>query len=132
MNTIPKWIVTKHTLMPRTIKGRKIKIAVVGCGRIAAKHFDAIEQHNENLELVGVCDIDPEVLDNTVTRTGAPGYDDLRALLKNAHADLVTICTPSGLHPAQTVRCAKSGCHVMTEKPMATHWSDGLRMVSGS
>ena len=115
--------------MPRTIKDRKIKIAVVGCGRIAVKHFDAIAQHSENLELVGVCDSDHQVLDKIVTRTGAPGYDNLRALLKKSNADLVSICTPSGLHPAQTMRCAKSGCHVMTEKPMATHWNDGLRMV---
>jgi UDP-N-acetyl-2-amino-2-deoxyglucuronate dehydrogenase len=115
--------------MPRIIKDRKIKIAVVGCGRIAAKHFDAIEQHSENLQLVGVCDIDHEVLDKTITHSGAPGYDNLRDLLKKTNPDLVSICTPSGLHPAQTMRCAKSGCHVMTEKPMATHWNDGLRMV---
>jgi len=115
--------------MPRIIKDRKIKIAVVGCGRIAAKHFDAIEQHSDNLELVGVCDINHEALDKVITQSGAPGYDDLRDLLKNTRPDLVSICTPSGLHPAQTMRCAKSGCHVMTEKPMATHWNDGLRMV---
>ena len=36
---------------------------------------------------------------------------------------------PSGLHPAQTVEIAKAGCHVMTEKPMATRWQDGVRMV---
>jgi UDP-N-acetyl-2-amino-2-deoxyglucuronate dehydrogenase len=115
--------------MPRTIVDRKIKIAVVGCGRIASKHFDAIEQHAENLDLVGVCDIDHEILDKTISRTGAPGYDNLRALLKHSEPDLVSICTPSGLHPAHTMRCAKSGCHVMTEKPMATHWNDGLQMV---
>jgi UDP-N-acetyl-2-amino-2-deoxyglucuronate dehydrogenase len=115
--------------MPRIIKDRKIKIAVVGCGRIAVKHFDAIDKHNDNLELVGVCDTDQGVLDKAVTLTGAPGYDDLRSMLKNTNPDIVAICTPSGLHPAQTMRCAKSGCHVMTEKPMATHWSDGLRMV---
>ena len=115
--------------MPRIIKDRKIKIAVVGCGRIAPKHFDAIAQHSENLELVGICDNDHVVLDKTSTKLGSPGYDNLRDLLKNTHPDLVSICTPSGLHPAQTMRCAKSGCHVMTEKPMATHWNDGLRMV---
>ena len=115
--------------MPRTIKDRKIKIAVVGCGRISSKHFEAIEKHQENLEFVGVCDSDHEVLDKAVSRTGAPGYDNLRSLLKQADADLVALCTPSGLHAAQTMRCAKSGCHVVTEKPMATHWSDGLRMV---
>lgn len=115
--------------MPRTIKDRKIKIAVVGCGRIAAKHFEAIEKHSDSLELVGICDTDRAVLDKAVSETGVPGYEDLRDLLKKSEADLVALCTPSGLHPAQTMRCAKSGCHVMTEKPMATQWNDGLRMV---
>ena len=40
----------------------KIKIAVVGCGRIATKHFEAIQQHSNNLDLVAVCDINKDVL----------------------------------------------------------------------
>jgi UDP-N-acetyl-2-amino-2-deoxyglucuronate dehydrogenase len=39
------------------------------------------------------------------------------------------LCTPSGLHPQQAILAARAGCHVMTEKPMATRWSDGLQMV---
>ena len=38
------------------IKDRKIKVAIVGCGRIANNHFGSIEKHQESLELVGVCD----------------------------------------------------------------------------
>ena len=40
-----------------------------------------------------------------------------------------TITTPSGLHADQAVAIAQTGRHVMTEKPMATRWQDGLRMV---
>jgi len=39
------------------------------------------------------------------------------------------VTTPSGLHPRQTIEIARSGRHVLTEKPMATKWEDGLRMV---
>jgi len=39
------------------------------------------------------------------------------------------LSTPSGLHPEQAIECAHAGFHVMTEKPMATRWQDGLRMV---
>ena len=42
---------------------------------------------------------------------------------------MVILCTPSGLHSAQTVEAAAAGVHVMTEKPIATRWDDGLRMV---
>jgi UDP-N-acetyl-2-amino-2-deoxyglucuronate dehydrogenase len=116
--------------MPRIIPhDRKIKVAVVGCGRIALKHFEAIERHAESLELVGVCDTDADALAKAEERTKSPGFPDLRALLKKSSPDLVALCTPSGLHSKQTIRCAHSGCHVMTEKPMATHWKDGLKMV---
>src|SRR5690606_31003439 len=50
-------------------------------------------------------------------------------LLRSTDADVVTLCTPSGLHPDQAIQVATAGRHVMTEKPMATRWTDGLRMV---
>ena len=117
-------------IMPRIIpKTSKIKIAVIGCGRIAEKHFDAINSHRENIELVSICDSNPQQLERAVKKTGVKGYLNLREMLKDSDAHLVALCTPSGLHPEQTIRCARDGRHVMTEKPMATHWRDGLQMV---
>jgi UDP-N-acetyl-2-amino-2-deoxyglucuronate dehydrogenase len=110
-------------------KDEKIKVAVVGCGRISTKHFEAINAHQNDLELVGVCDSNEQQLQQAMATTGANGYKDLRDLLKQTDAQLITLCTPSGLHPQQAIRCAKSDRHIMTEKPMATHWRDGLRMV---
>ncbi len=111
------------------ITGRKIRIAIVGCGRISKNHFGSIEQHVDSLELVAVCDIDPVVLSKHSEEYGVPGYGDMEAMLNNQQIDLVAICTPSGVHPGQTVLAAKHKVHVMTEKPMATRWHDGLRMV---
>jgi UDP-N-acetyl-2-amino-2-deoxyglucuronate dehydrogenase len=107
----------------------KIKIAVVGCGRIADKHFEAIQQHEKHLELVSICDIDKKILDKYAASLGVDGYISMLDMLKNVEMDIVAICTPSGLHPDQTVLASDFGVHVMTEKPMATRWSDGLRMV---
>jgi UDP-N-acetyl-2-amino-2-deoxyglucuronate dehydrogenase len=50
-------------------------------------------------------------------------------MLARERLDLVALCTPSGLHPQQAILAAKNGVHVLTEKPMATRWSDGLAMV---
>jgi len=111
------------------IVDRKIRIAVVGCGRISANHFGAIERHSDNMELTAVCDSDPEALGRATEKTGVRGFADLDDLLSARVADLVALCTPSGLHPVQTIQAARAGLHVMTEKPMATHWSDGLEMV---
>ena len=111
------------------IKDRKIKVALVGCGRIANNHFAAIEKHVDRIQLVDVCDIDTAALEQAVAKTGARGHLSLTKMLGTSDADLVILTTPSGLHPEQTIEVARAGRHVMTEKPMATRWHDGLRMV---
>ncbi len=111
------------------IKDRKIKIAVVGCGRISKNHFGSIQEHSDELELVAVCDIDPLVLEEHSSKYQVSAYLDMEEMLQKEQIDLVALCTPSGVHPDQTVLAAKYKVHVMTEKPMATRWNDGVRMV---
>jgi UDP-N-acetyl-2-amino-2-deoxyglucuronate dehydrogenase len=111
------------------VTDRKIRFALVGCGRISANHFDALDRHADRAELVGVCDIDPDALCRAEERTGAPGFGSLDTLLAGTDADVVILSTPSGLHSKQAVQVAAAGRHVMTEKPMATRWQDGKRMV---
>ncbi|MBA2648545.1 MAG: Gfo/Idh/MocA family oxidoreductase [Legionella sp.] len=114
---------------PWTIRDRKINIALVGCGRISTNHFQAIDQHQSNLSLVGVCDNDALALERAVLDYKVEGYRSLDDLLKFTQPDLVALATPSGLHPAQTIKIAQAGSHVLTEKPMATRWQDGINMV---
>jgi UDP-N-acetyl-2-amino-2-deoxyglucuronate dehydrogenase len=111
------------------VRDRKLRFALVGCGRISANHFDALDRHKDRAELVGVCDLDPDSLARAEARTGAPGFRSLEALLKGTTADIVILATPSGLHADQAIQVAGTGRHVMTEKPMATRWRDGKRMV---
>jgi len=115
--------------VPKQIVGRPIRVGVVGCGRISANHFKAIEQHKENLQLAAVCDNDRKALDAARSQYQVTGFASLHEMLAKSDVDLVVLCTPSGLHPSQAIQAAQAGRHVMTEKPMATRWSDGLRMV---
>ncbi|MCS0631310.1 Gfo/Idh/MocA family oxidoreductase [Telluria mixta] len=117
---------------PAPIPDRKIRFALVGCGRIANNHFEALRKHHDRAELVGVCDVDPRALDRAVGMTGAEGYTSLQEMLRRVDADIVVVTTPSGLHPEQSIQIANSGRHVMTEKPMATRWEDGKRMVAAA
>ena len=112
-----------------TITDRKIRLALVGCGRVAANHFGAIEQHVDSVELLDVCDVNDVALEKAVARTKATGHTSLTEMLKTTLADIVILTTPSGLHSEQTIQIALSGLHVMTEKPMATRWRDAVRMV---
>lgn len=115
--------------MHTPIIGRKIRIGVVGCGRISKNHFGSIEAHAEELELAAVCDIDREVLAAHSEKYGVKGYVRLEEMLREEKLDLVALCTPSGQHSAQAEMAARYGVNVMTEKPMATRWHDGARMV---
>ena len=111
------------------IRDRKLRVAIVGCGRISANHFMSIEKHHDHLELASVCDIDTTVMQAHSNRFKVPGYLDLEQMLTEERLDLVALCTPSGIHPAQAMLAARHGVHVVTEKPMATRWKDGVAMV---
>lgn len=108
---------------------RKVAFALVGCGRIAKNHIAAITEHSDRCELLDVCDNDPGRLAEAVAATGARGHATLAGMLAATKAECVILTTPSGMHPAQAIEVARSGRHVVTEKPMATRWQDGLAMV---
>ncbi|WP_231512267.1 Gfo/Idh/MocA family protein [Paucibacter sp. KBW04] len=111
------------------ILDRPIRFALVGCGRISKNHIEAIAAHGERARLVAVCDTRPEALAAAVAQTGAAGFASLDALLANTDADVVVLATPSGLHPQQAIQVAASGRHVLSEKPMATKFDEGMAMV---
>lgn len=114
---------------PEELSSRRIRIGLVGCGRIAERHLEAFAKHADRAELAAVCDCDPVVLEQMVQKTGAPGFASLDRLLAGADVDVVVLATPSGLHATQTIQAATAGRHVVTEKPMATRWKDGIAMV---
>ncbi len=115
---------------PPPILDRRIRFALVGCGRISKNHIDALAQHAERAEVVAVCDVEPKALKDAVAASKAQGYTSLTALLRESDADAVVLATPSGLHAEQTIQAAGAGLHVITEKPMATRWRDGQGMVT--
>jgi len=96
----------------------KVRLAIVGCGRISRTHVDAVAKVDD-LELVGVCDEVESRAEDTGTAAGVPWYTDYATMLREVECDAVTIATPSGLHPAHGIAAARAGKHVICEKPMA-------------
>jgi UDP-N-acetyl-2-amino-2-deoxyglucuronate dehydrogenase len=114
----------------KLIQDRKIRIGLVGCGRIAKNHIEAILEKKEDLDLVAVCDSNPTILDQMILNPEPQKYLDLEEMFSQEDLDLIVLCTPSGLHSSQTILAAEYGKNVLTEKPMATAWADGLAMVN--
>ena len=104
------------------------KIALVGCGRIAKNHFDAI-QEEKRFELVGVCDIIKDRAEEQGKLFNIPYFTDLKKMLDEVQMDILSICTPSGLHPQHGIMAAEKKVHVLSEKPMATRLKDADSLI---
>jgi UDP-N-acetyl-2-amino-2-deoxyglucuronate dehydrogenase len=106
-------------MTPRVAIGRRdFRVALVGCGRISKNHFDALRRV-DGLSLSAVCDIAPDRARSAGEQEGVPYFTTYDEFLQRADCDVVSICTPSGLHAAQGELAARAAKHVITEKPMA-------------
>jgi UDP-N-acetyl-2-amino-2-deoxyglucuronate dehydrogenase len=95
-----------------------VRVSLVGCGRISKNHLEAIGQV-KGIRLVAVADTDIARARAVGESKGVPGFGSLDEMLTAVPSDLVTVCTPSGLHPQHGSIAAQAGRHVLTEKPMA-------------
>ncbi len=101
----------------------KIKFAVIGCGHIGKRHAEMITR-NPNTALVAMCDILPrEKLG--IENYAVPFYSSADELLKSENdLDIVSVCTPNGLHAVLAIKVLEAKKHVVCEKPMALTKSD--------
>ena len=99
-------------------EARTFRIALAGCGRISRNHIEAVSRI-DGLEIVAVCDPSEARARSTAEPLGISWFTDYEEMLAKTACEVVTIATPSGLHPAQGVLAARAGKHVVTEKPMA-------------
>lgn len=102
---------------------RQVGFAVLGCGNIADSHLQGISNIPEG-KLVAVCDINAEQVKKRAEQYGVKSYTSYEEMLASDEVEVVCICTPSGLHPEQTIQAAYAGKHVIVEKPMAIKLED--------
>jgi len=110
------------------VSDKEFRIAFSGCGRISKNHFDAIAKI-DGLELAAVCDADPARAAAAGAERKVPHFTSYERMLAETKAELVTIATPSGLHPAQGIAAANAGKHVVMEKPMAISLTGADQLV---
>ncbi len=109
-------------------KMKPVRMVTVGCGGMGSNHL----KHMHNLaevELVGVCDIDPEVAEARGEEYGVPWYTDYKKCIKETDCEAVTIATPHFQHPIVAIYAMKQGKHVLSEKPIAATISMAEKMA---
>jgi UDP-N-acetyl-2-amino-2-deoxyglucuronate dehydrogenase len=105
----------------------KLKFAIVGCGKIADRHA---EQISHLAKLIAVCDIVNSSAENLGRKYGANVYNDYeRMLSEEKEIDVISVCTPNGLHSQHSIKAFREGFHVLCEKPMAISVFDCGEMI---
>lgn len=109
---------------------KNLNFALIGCGRIAQRHAEHI---NTNCNLKAVCDIDSNKANELAQKYNSKSYCDIDELLEaEKDIDVISICTPNGLHAAHTIKSLKTGHHVLVEKPMALSVVDCGEMIKAA
>lgn len=116
-------------------QGGKLRVAVIGPGRISRAHLVAIRNNADIAELSAVVGL-PHEHDRTAalaTEFGARrAYDDLEAALGDSATDAVVLTVPNHLHREIAVRCLRAGKHVLVEKPLANTLEDADAMIDAA
>lgn len=104
-----------------------MKYALIGCGRISPNHIAAAKDNN--LEIVAICDIKKENMENILEKfdlnsSDIKRYTDYAEMIKNENLDLVAIATESGLHAKIALDCIEKGINCIIEKPIAMNMKD--------
>jgi len=96
-----------------------IRFGIVGGGRISGYHLEALGALAGEAEGAAVCDVIPERAEAAARKAGgARWYTDLDAMIRAGGLDVLSVCTPSGLHPEHGMAGARAGLHVVSEKPI--------------
>lgn len=108
----------------------KPTFAIIGCGRIAKRHAEQIAKVGK---LVAVCDILPQNAAELAREYNANMYKSVEGLLLcEPTIDIVSICTPNGLHAIHSIQCLRAGKHVLCEKPLCTTVKDAKEMLEAA
>lgn len=106
-----------------------LKIAIVGCGKVADQHVAAIHRIPE-CEIVSVCDWEPLMAKQLGQRFGiARCFSDLTEMLEAVSPDIVHITTPPQSHYSLARQCLESGSHVYLEKPFTVTASETESLI---
>ena len=105
---------------------KQTNFAIIGCGRISNRHAEHI---CNNGKLVAVCDIILSKATEFAEKYNAKAFTSVDEMLRNKDIDIVSVCSPNGLHAEHTIASLKAGFHVLCEKPMALSVHDCGEMI---
>ena len=94
-----------------------VKLALVGCGRVSKRHIEAV-QAVDGIDIAVVCDIDESKVKKVSEQLSVPYLTDYKKLMD---VDVVSVMTPSGMHPRHVIELAECTNipYIVCEKPIS-------------
>lgn len=104
----------------------ELGVVVIGAGEMGSRHT----QHWSAVgaKIIAVCDPNWELAQTLAASVNAEAHAVPDFVLDKAHVDVVSVCTPTFLHPQYTLQALGAGKHVLCEKPIALTLEDALEM----
>ncbi len=110
------------------MSGRKIKTAIIGCGKVSHLHAAALQQ-GRNTELTAIYSRSIEKANNFASQYGIQAFDNIDKMIADAGIESVVICTPHPFHADAVIKAAEAGAHCLVEKPLASSLQDCDAMI---
>lgn len=106
-----------------------LRIALIGCGKIAEQHVEAIHRLR-GARVIGACDRERLMAEQLAERHRIPHVSsDLAELLAEARPDVVHVTTPPASHLPIALQSLEAGCHVYVEKPFTLTAREAVRLT---
>jgi len=111
----------------------KIRAAVVGVG-VGWNHVEGYQSHPD-VEIVGICDMNPQILKERGDRFNIPldrRFDNFDDMITKTKIDVISIALPNFLHEPVATKCLERGIHVLCEKPLSTDVASATRIAEAA
>lgn len=109
---------------------KRLRVAVVGVGSHAYRNI-LPALHHLPVELVALCDTNPELAKRTAPEYGVTRvYSETAEMYRHEQLDAVFICTGPWHHPRLACEAFDAGLHAWTEKPPAVRAVEVEEMIA--
>ncbi len=108
----------------------KFGVGIIGCGGISISHFQSYRDLANDCDIIAVSDVNRQAAQRFMKEFEVKKYyENWHDLLADDRIDVVSICTPHGLHATMTIAAAAAGKHIICEKPMAITVGQTMEMI---
>lgn len=112
---------------------KKVRAVLIGCGEQATNMIHNAISYIDEIEVVGVCDMNKDRADFAARRFGlSRSWQDMDEMLKNVEADCAFVITIAKLQAPLALKCVEAGLHVFTEKPLGTEKEDIEKLIEAA